>query len=301
MVLSNWIAVVIGCFCMLHVGENKPEKRIEEYLSKRAPGFLVVLNSAAQRVYGVTYSILLLRSPSSAYKLLRELYGGRADTAARLLIAVPLAYVYGRATEGTVVNQILELVKRGDDAAILDLIGLAPQSVRSISSLSFEKKVFQEILSCGVEVEKLAAEVYAKLARHFEEPFSSTLRYISVESSAHAQVYMKIYHVLYGDYSPICGRTSSVWFINKLREIAELLSKSKVNKDVLIEKLKFLAAMENDIDAEYFMVLVSPLLPKVLQEPYRSIYEPLLEAITRDEEDHKRIINSIITVLAESN
>ncbi|BES80590.1 hypothetical protein [Pyrodictium abyssi] len=65
----------------------------------------------------------------------------------------------------------------------------------------------------------------------------------------------------------------------------------------LVEELRFLAGMESDIDAEYFMELVSPLLSSVLQEPYRSVYGPLLEAIARDEEDHKRIVVSMISAL----
>jgi len=77
------------------VDENELAASISGYLGRRAPGFLVVLNAASQRVYGVPYSVLLVRSPSAAHKLLRELYGSRASIAAKLLIAVPLSRLGG--------------------------------------------------------------------------------------------------------------------------------------------------------------------------------------------------------------
>lgn len=64
----------------------------------------------------MSYSVLLVRSPSAAYKLLRELYGGRASIAAKLLIAVPLARL-----SDVPASQVLEFLEKGDDAAILGL------------------------------------------------------------------------------------------------------------------------------------------------------------------------------------
>lgn len=68
----------------------------------------------------------------------------------------------------------------------------------------------------------------------------------------------------------------------------------------VVSKLKFMATLENEVDAEYFMVLVSPLLHKALREPYKTIYGSLLEAIARDEEDHKRIVSNIVRSLEEN-
>ncbi|WP_143522215.1 ferritin family protein [Pyrodictium delaneyi] len=282
---------------------EKKERSIEEYFSSRAPGFLLVLNSVSQRLYGIPYSTLLLRSPSAAYKVVRKLYNRQIDIAARLLVAVPLVYASGENIAGDTVSRVLELIKEGNDKEALHIVGLSPQSVKAAGDVGFEKKMFKEILSCAIEIEKLAAEVYVKLAEHFEEPISSAFRYISIESSAHAHIYKKIYQLLYGNGgSFICSRSSSVLFINRLKEIIKLLSsKQEANKGMLVDKLRLLASMENDIDAEYFMALVSPLLSRVLQEPHRSIYEPLLEAIARDEEDHKRIVSNIITVLTKDD
>ena len=163
--------------------------------------------------------------------------------------------------------------------------------------MKLEQDLLREVLSCAIEVEKLAASVYAELAKHFDEPFSSALNYIAAESNIHAKVYTDIRRAVFGDCSFTCGRSSSTWFIDKLRKILEALKSGTMDKAQLVEGLRFLAGMESDIDAEYFMELVSPLLSSVLQEPYRSVYGPLLEAIARDEEDHKRIAASMITVL----
>lgn len=157
--------------------------------------------------------------------------------------------------------------------------------------------MFREALSCVIEIEKLAASVYAELAKHFDEPFSSALNYIAAESSTHAKVYTDIRRAVFGDYSFTCGRSSSTWFIDRLRQILETLKSGVTDKAQLIEGLKLLAGMESDMDAEYFMELVSPLLSSVLQEPYRSVYGLLLEAIARDEEDHERIVASMIDML----
>ncbi|BES80591.1 hypothetical protein [Pyrodictium abyssi] len=80
---------------MHSVDENELAASINEYLGRRAPGFLVVLNAASQRAYGVPYRVLPVRSPSAAYKLLRELYASRANIAAKLLVAAPLSRLGG--------------------------------------------------------------------------------------------------------------------------------------------------------------------------------------------------------------
>ena len=279
---------------MHRANENKLAASINEYLGRRAPGFLVVLNAASQRAYGVPYGILLIRSPSAAYKLLRELYGSRASFAAKLLIAIPLARL-----SGVPVNKILELLEKGDDAAILGPLGLAPRLAEGVAGVKLEQELFREVLSCVIEIEKLAASVYSELAKHFDEPFSSALNYIAAESSIHAMIYTNMYRAVFGNHLAVCGRSSSTWFIDRLRQILEALKGGISDRAKLVEIFKFLAGMESDIDAEYFMELVSPLLATILQEPYKSVYGPLLEAIARDEENHRRLVTSMINVLGK--
>ncbi len=276
------------------------EEAIEEYLVKHAPGFMAVLNSVSQKLYGMPYAKLVISSPSSAYKLLLELYGKRADTAAKLLLILPLIRIQ-KEHEQQPINQILDLVKKGDDDTVLSLLGLQPAerpSITAMRSITLEEKLFKEIISCAIEVEKLAAEAYSRLARYLNEPHSTALYYISAESSIHARIYSKIFSTLYRDEQPVCKRAQTVPFIQELKNIITL-SPENTAPDIktIINKLRFMATLENDVDAEYFMILVSPVLHKVLREPYKTIYGSVLEAIVRDEEDHKRIVSNIVNRL----
>jgi hypothetical protein len=263
---------------------------------------MVVLNSASQKLYGVPYAKLVASSPSSAYKLLLELYGKRADVAAKLLMIIPLLRARGK-HEQISVDHMLRLVKEGDDNGVLSLLELQPPKPLKISiagSITLEEKVFKDVISCVIEVERLAAEAYLRLAQHLDEPYSTALYYISIESSAHARIYSKIFSTLYREEQPICRRTQTISFIEELKDVITMFSRGTLpDIKTVVSKLKFLATLENDVDAEYFMMLVSPLLHKVLREPYKTIYGSLLEAIVRDEEDHKRIVANIVSSLEE--
>lgn len=178
---------------MSHNAANSVEEAIEKYLAKRAPGFMIVLNSASQKLYGIPCAKLVASSPSSAYKLLLELYGKRADVAVKPLIIIPLLRA-GRRHKQLSVKHVLRLVKEGDDSSVLSLLELQPQKplkVSMVGSITLEEKVFKDVISCAIEVERLAAKAYLRLAQYFDEPYSTAFYYLlHIGRKVHMQEYI---------------------------------------------------------------------------------------------------------------
>ncbi len=92
------------------------KKLLRDWIRDRAPGYLVDLDKRALSAYGMKFLDLFLSSPSKAYKLLVEKYGSEetADFAMLTLILAPIAYKAGFVG---LEEELLEIIKRGDDEA----------------------------------------------------------------------------------------------------------------------------------------------------------------------------------------
>lgn len=98
-------------------------RRFYEYVSRRAPGSLSLLNLYCTPTYGVDRVSLLFTSPSRLYYLLlKHLRGDErsADYAFKLLFLSPLASLLG--AEGRFAIELLELAKAGRDREFLELV-----------------------------------------------------------------------------------------------------------------------------------------------------------------------------------
>lgn len=112
---SAWGIMGYSCFEALKV-------YLYEYLSKKIPGMLSLLNVLCRTAYRTDCINLLLTSPSRLYMIVVSHYRGdivSADYAFTIIFLSPLA---GYLKRPEVIQHLLDLVKTGRDSEFAELI-----------------------------------------------------------------------------------------------------------------------------------------------------------------------------------
>lgn len=273
-------------------------ERLQREIRRQAPGISTILNIKAKSRYGVDFATLLLSSPSKAYQLVLEIYGGkRGRWVAERVIARPLASL-ARRNPG--IDAVMEMLEQGRDTDIARLLGLpsllqkpGPEAQQPPG----DEKALAEALSCAVLVEKLVAQVYESLSKCSGEVFDVAFSYIASESRIHADVFAHIAGELGISLDEEACPGEPGGLVEQLRALEETLAKGCLDGRELLRVLGFLASLEDHVGEEEYTRMLIPALKSVMGEKFE-LYELVLESIARDEENHAAIVRRIYQELA---
>ncbi|BES81170.1 hypothetical protein [Pyrodictium abyssi] len=268
-------------------------ERLRREIRRQAPGISTILNLKARKHYGVDFATLLLSSPSKAYQLVLELYGGkRGRWVAERVIARPLAFL-ARRNPG--INAVIEMLEQGRDTDIARLLGLpsllqrpGPEAQQPPS----DGKVLAEALSCAVLVERLVARVYEDLSRCRRDAYGVAFSYIAGESYIHADVFAHIASELGVGVDEEACPAEPGGLVEQLRVLEKKLAKGCPDERELLRVLGFLASLEDHVGEEEYTRMLIPALRSIMGEKFE-VYELVLESIARDEENHAAIVRRI--------
>jgi len=278
---------------------NSVVERLQREIRRQAPGISTILNVKARNRYGVDFATLLLSSPSKAYQLVLELYGGkRGRWVAERVIARPLASL-ARRNPG--IDVVMEMLEQGRDMDIARLLGLpSPLQKQGPEAQQppGDEKALAEALSCAVLVERLVARVYEGLARCSRNAYSLAFSYIAGESHIHAIIFARIASELGVNVDEKACPAEHGSIVERLYTIEEMLARKCPDKEGFLSILGFLASLEESVGEEEYTRMLIPALRTMFGKKLLKVYELVLESIVRDEENHAAIVQYIYEELA---
>ena len=85
--------------------------------------------------------------------------------------------------------------------------------------------------------------------------------------------------------------------VERLRVLGDNLAKACPDERELLRVLGFLASLEDHVGEEEYTRMLIPALRSIMGEKFE-VYEPVLESIVRDEENHAAIVRRVYESLS---